>query len=44
MTSSVTMAVHESLMASSPELPINNKGESVDVKVGAMKNLSNSIY
>jgi len=37
MTSSVTMAVHESLITSSPELPVNNKGESFGDKVGAMK-------
>ena len=39
MTSSATMAVHKSSMASSPELPVSNGGERLAVKVGARKDV-----
>ena len=41
MTSSATMAVHKSSMASSPESPVSNGGESFAVKVGAKKDALN---
>ena len=44
MTSSATVAVHKSSMASSLELPINNGGESSAVKVGARKCAINLIH
>ena len=44
MTSSATMAVHKSSMASSPESPVSNGGESFADKVGARKYAINLIH
>ena len=44
MTSSATMAVHKSSMASSPESPVSNGGERFTDKVGARKDTINLLH